>query len=336
MSKVYYYLLFLLMVPVFSVNAQVDPMRKKVSVVSYFTQNDTVEYQYATTKYMMRDTSASTVLQHIRLVVKEATPEKYKVEYSLLDIDLSQMDSTNVGKYNIEKQLLSKVAEGLKKESIVLVLDSMGHVIGFDDFKKTQKKFNRIYGDAFSALKKGATKEMKPIFETTEKMLKKTNETEQGILNQFDEIQLLFGLHGYEFEYDSLVVVKSVEESIESETRAFASYDSTDAEPNTEISDYYVYSKVSQFIPAKLAATLSMAIIGQYLNDERIVTDAVKAIKQGAKPLNVVNEYVHQYFVNGWPKQVSFIRTISSDKDEEKDVIVRKVYNLEWVKYSFH
>ena len=273
-----------------------------INVVAYFCKNDTMDYRVEELKQKIHDNDTTLnryIREDFRLIVRDSTNSGYKLEYSCLgnrEMEGDEIDFLN-------KTVLEKVAELSDKQHVIFTIDELGnlqHIENWRDIKKTMQEGIKIFCDSLYA----NTPELDSVMPRNrlEMSLNLQYSTEQSLWSAYEELQLLFAIHGNSFTIGRHETKD--DSGYPSVTNTVVSYGSYDEEDEIE-GDYYIAGKTTQTIPAEDVATLVTGQLSGLLSDE-----AVKKMKE-ANVASIVEDAqlttLEAYFLffNGWPCDMS-------------------------------
>lgn len=312
-----------------------------IHIVSYFNKGDTMTYQYTYFKQKIEGTDTTTTMQHSQefmLAVTDSTSSGYRIELTPLDFEYDyDEDSTDNGLANLAWELF-------KDMKCVFTTNEVGQVTHIENWREISKQLKTAIKSALDKTY-GADASMDSIMprKQLERMLTMHYSTEDGIKEAYEELEMLFGIHGYVYDIGEKEIDDSENgwpQHISASIGYTEPYDEDDYD-----GDYAVKTTSVTTIPAEEAMTYAMEVAGVLLNPELADTlDMVKdslldSIKsrfddEGYSVLTVtVNEF-YGYFVNGWPKMCYKQRdTAVGDNlhNIETNAIIWTSRNWDWV-----
>ena len=269
-----------------------------INVVAYFCKNDTMDYRVHELEQKIQGND-TTLLRYIsedfRLIVRDSTSSGYKMEYYSLgnrELEGEQIDFFN-------KTVLEKMGELSDKVHVIFTIDELGnlqHIENWREIKNIMRDEFKLLCDSLYA--------NTPMLDSVipryrfEMSLNQQYSTEESIMNNFDELQLLFGIHGKAF---TIGKHKTKDDSgYPSITNTIASYGSFDEEDAIE-GDYYVGGQTTLTIPAEDVATLVGGQLSGILSDDALkqMREANHNSKFEDVNLDILEAFF--FFYNGWP-----------------------------------
>ena len=269
-----------------------------INVISYFCKNDTMDYRMESVKQKIQGND--TTLRHyikedFRLIVRDSTSNGYKLEYSSLGNYEMEGDEVDV----VSKAAFEKLAELSSRQHVIFTIDELGnlqHIENWRDIKKTMQDGIQILCDSLYANNPMLDSVMpRNRFETS---LNLQYSTEQSLWNAYEELQLLFGIHGKAFTIGRHETKD--DSGYPSVTNLVVSYGSYDDEDQIE-GDYYIAAKTTQTIPAEDVVTLVKGQLSGLLSDEAVKTMQEVDLKNQLEDAQSTLLEAYFLFFNGWP-----------------------------------
>ena len=285
-----------------------------INVVAYFCKNDTMDYRVHELEQKIQGND-TTLLRYVsedfRLIVRDSTSSGYKIEYYSLgnrELEGEQIDFFN-------KTVLEKMGELSDKVHVIFTIDELGnlqHIENWREIKNIMREGFKLFCDSLYANTPMLDSVMPRI--RLEMSLSQHYSTEESIMKNFDELQLLFGIHGKAFTIGKHETKD--DSGYPSVTNTVASYGSFDEEDEIE-GDYYVGGQTTLTIPAEDVATLVGGQLSGILSD-----DALKQMQEANhdskfEDVNLTILEAFFYFYNGWPCDMSK-RTIVTTNGYER------------------
>ena len=165
-----------------------------LNVVAYFCKNDTTEYnfQHAKMKVIDNDTTMNYYCENeFRLIVRDSTSQGYKIEVQPISNYFENPEDS------ILTQLINKLANSMGDVPLIFTTDELGtiqHVENWREVRDFTRKMSKSLTDSLYALR--------PELETSvarqrlEALINMQFANEQAILNSFEELTIMFCLHG--------------------------------------------------------------------------------------------------------------------------------------------
>ncbi len=193
-----------------------------ISVIAWFCKNDTMKYRRMQSEYTLENgdtvkTKSGTV-EDFMLVVKDSTSKGYLLELIPLSVSVNDEDSADV-----TGRLVDALKEQFGDMRALVRTDEMGVVQGIENWKEIRDKMKGGIKLAMDSLY-SATPAMDSVVPRSryEALMTLAYSTEKGILSAYDELTLLFGLHGKAFDIGKTVVDETKKDSVF--TEVFAGY----------------------------------------------------------------------------------------------------------------
>lgn len=269
-----------------------------INVISYFCKNDTMDYRIEELEQKINgnDTTLNHYIREdFRLIVRDSTSNGYKLEYSSLGN--YEMEGDEVEFWN--KTVLEKVAELSSKQHVIFTIDELGnlqHIENWRDIKKTMQEGIKILCDSLYANNPKLDSVMPR--NRLEMSLNQQYSTEQNLWSAYEELQLLFGIHGKAFTIGRHETKD--DSGYPSVTNLVVSYGSYDDEDQIE-GDYYIAGKTTQTIPAEDVETLAKGRLFGLLSDEAVKVMQEVDIKSQLEDAQITILEAYFLFFNGWP-----------------------------------
>ena len=269
-----------------------------INVIAYFCKNDTMDYRVEELEQKINgnDTTLNHYIREdFRLIVRDSTSNGYKLEYSSLGN--YEMEGDEVEFWN--KTVLEKVAELSSKQHVIFTIDELGnlqHIENWRDIKKTMQEGIQILCDSLYANNPKLDSVMPR--NRLEMSLNQQYSTEQSLWNAYEELQLLFGIHGKAFTIGRHETKD--DSGYPSVTNLVVSYGSYDDEDQIE-GDYYIAGKTTQTIPAEDVETLAKGRLFGLLSDEAVKVMQEVDIKSQLEDAQITILEAYFLFFNGWP-----------------------------------
>lgn len=291
-----------------------------ISVIGWFCKNDTMKYRRTQSEYSVEN--GDTVkkkrgtVEEFMIVVKDSTEKGYVMEYVPLMVDFDKEGSDD-----FEKRMMNALVEDLGHVHAVFTTDETGSVLGIENWKEIRDKMRggiKLMMDSLYTELPG----MDSVIPRNrfEPLMTLTYSTESGVLSAYDELSVLFSLHGKIFNIGKTVVDETEKDS--SLTVVFAGYRPYDDYGFEE--DYNIGGRTVQ----KFSIDETLDMVGGALGllmDEDVSGKLSNVMKDSLKTGATVT-YLEDYniFYNGWPcmmrtqRIIDFgsRRTVKSDEIE--------------------
>lgn len=295
---------------VLTVNAQSTTLEQEsdttINVVGYFCKNDTMTFRNHQLKQKITDND--TILTYdisdeFMIVVTDSTSKGYRMEY----IPVSHV--SNVDSDTLMNGLMDELWKKSKDLHCIFTTDELGqvqHIENWREIRDMMKKAVPLVLDWFYQNKPGLDSIISR--RQFENMLLVEFSTESKIREAYDELDLLFGVHGKSFEIGQKEL-DDVENGYPQHIIAKVGY--TEQEDDNDFEgDYAVMTKSVVTIPVEDAMDLGINSASLLLKENvadslsRMKNDLVDSMKTVLKDQDVSvtqNEY-YSFFFNGWPK----------------------------------
>ena len=295
---------------VLTVNAQGVTLEQEsdstINVVGYFCKNDTMTFRNHQLKQKISDND--TILTYdisdeFMIVVTDSTSNGYRMEY----IPVSHV--SNVDSDTLMNGLMDELWKKSKDLHCIFTTDELGqvqHIENWREIRDMMKKAVPLVLDWFYQNKPGLDSIISR--RQFENMLLVEFSTESKIREAYDELDLLFGVHGKAFDIGQKEF-DDVENGYPQHIIAKVGY--TEQEDDNDIEgDYAVMTKSVVTIPVEDAMDLGINSASLLLKENvadslsKMKSDLVDSVKTVLKDRDVSvtqNEY-YGFFFNGWPK----------------------------------
>ena len=176
-----------------AVTAQQASQDSVVNVIAYFCKNDTMCYQYQ--DYKAKVENNDTIVEHymksdVQLVVVDSTAKGYLIEYSTLNTTVDYKDS-------LMTRVMQSVMEKMGDVKVLFSTDEYGtieHIKNWAEVRKFMKTATKVIFDSIYA----NIPAMSEVFprQRFEAQISSIFVNEKTFLNNCEDLQLLFLLHG--------------------------------------------------------------------------------------------------------------------------------------------
>ena len=310
-----------------NVNAQVQTAEASsadslVNVVAYFCKNDTMSYnfQHVKMKVVDNDTTVNYYTESdFCLIVRDSTSQGYKIELQPISNHYENPnDSMMTG-------LMKNLINSLGDIPLIFTTNEYGtiqHVENWREVRDFSRKVIKSIIDSVYALR--------PEMETAiacqrlEASLNMRVANEQAVLNSYEELAIMFGLHGKAFNIGKIEVDGTSAAGYPEHIATVASYGKS-SEDNGFDEDYYVNCLSETTIPAKdLGNQLvdQINLMSEHKMTEKELQDMKSTINEDAK---VSQLEAYDYFFNGWPCDMEFSKITNL-----KNVRHIEIYRIQW------
>lgn len=304
------WIFFAMLFAVLTVNAQSMTLEQEadttINVVGYFCKNDTMTFRnhQLKQKIINNDTTLTyDIAEEFMIVVTDSTSKGYRMEYIPLNYKCGmESDSLING-------VAAELWEMTKDVHCIFTTDELGqvqHIENWREIRDLMKKAVPLAVDRFYKMKPGADSIIsRPQYEN---MLLMEFSTENKIREAYDELDLLFCVHGKAFDIGQKEF-DDVENGYPQHIIAKVGY--TEQEEDGDIEgDYAVMTKSVTTIPAEDALELGINSASLLLkenmadslhNKRSELIDSMKTVMKDQDVSVTQNEY-YGFFYNGWPK----------------------------------
>ena len=285
----------------------------EVAVMGFFCKNDTMIYHQTHNKYKVHegDTAVSESYEdEFMIVVTDSTSDGYKMKYVPLGLTINEADTVTRLMSNAMSQLMQTV-------ECEFTTNEWGEFKSITNWREIRDK-----------LKKGVKATYETLYTTIpdldsivpqkslENILLLNLSTEEGIRNSYEELENLFGMHGYSYELGDKAV-DTEEEGYPLHVSTRVAYTAIEDEENDFDGDYAILTKSTMTIPVEDVIDLGFGALSMVMSD--MANDSLEAVRDQivdsmkiAKPNGaevIVKEY-YSFSFNGWPKDYYYEKTI--------------------------
>jgi len=299
-----------------------------IAVIAYFCKNDTLVYRRVQGKEKVIDNDTTImheIAEDFMIVVTDSTAKGYKMELTPLSCEVRGKE----GGY--EGRMASLMWKEIKDLRCRFTTDEYGIVQHIENWREIRDALKKCYASIFDSLyaEQSNLDSIMPR-KQFESLLLMGSSTEDGIKEQYDELEMLFGLHGNEFPMKPVVADDISEKGFPTHTTVEAFYSKPRDEYDLE-GDYVVQTRVETTLSAddvnELANSTMGAIFSAEVGDSisKYVAEGLKTAKSGLK-VNSIGQFC--FFYNGWPKLVQEVKETSLG-----DTLKRVDYDaIEWTR----
>ena len=330
MRHIYTLLLFIAVST--NISAQVQTAENSSSdsllnVVAYFCKNDTTEYnfQHAKMKVIDNDTTMNYYCENeFRLIVRDSTSQGYKIEVQPISNYFENPEDS------ILTQLINKLANSMGDVPLIFTTDELGtiqHVENWREVRDFTRKMSKSLTDSLYALR--------PELETSvarqrlEALINMQFANEQAILNSFEELTIMFCLHGKAYRIGKNETDITSNNGYPQHVTSIVSYGKSSEDFGFD-EDYFVRSLSETTVPAKdlgnqLIDQINMMSEHKMTKKERQKVES--AIDEDAK-VSLIEDY--DIFFNGWPCDMEYTKVT-----DLKNVRNIECYRIQWTKRTW-
>lgn len=291
-----------------------------ISVIGWFCKNDTMKYRRTQSQYSLENGDTvkkkANVEEEFMIVVKDSTDKGYIMELIPLTVNFDDGDSDDMS-----KRLTGALMTHLGGLNAVFTTDETGSVLGIENWKEIRDKMRggiKLVTDSLYAALPGMDSVMpRSRFEP---LMTLAYSTESGVLSAYDELSMLFSLHGKTFNIGKTVVDETKKDS--SVTVVFAGY-----RPYADYGfeeDYNIGGRTVQKFSIDETLDMVGGALGLLMDED--VSGKLSNVMKGSLKTGATVTYLEDYnmFYNGWPcmmrtqRIIDFgsRRTVKSDEIE--------------------
>lgn len=273
-----------------------------INVIGFFCKNDTMTYNSHDFKLDIQGTD--TIVKHdieeeFMITVVDSTENGYTMKLELLSCDIRTVPAP----FTVET--MNKLKELSKATPCIFHTNELGVVetiVNWRDIRDMMKKAIPMLCDEMYK-----TEGLDSIIPRRqfENMLTSQFATENVIRQGYDELSMLFGVHGQAFKND-IVEVDDVNNGFPSHTTINAFFTPQEEETDME-GDYKIVAKTVTTIPFKDAYEIGINTLGTMLSDD--ASDAIDDVsddilkEMGDKDIVITLGEQYSNFDTGWPKE---------------------------------
>ena len=298
-----------------------------IAVIAYYCLNDTMEYQRTHGKMKIIDndtTMMGEITERFMIIVTDSTDKGYVME--MIPQSCEVEDDSN----NYEMRMASVVWKHLKDLRCRFSTDELGQVQHIENWREIRDVLKKSYTEAFDSIYTTipGLDSIMPR-KQLESLILLGCSTEDGIKEQYDELDMLFGFHGKEVTMQPVESDDVSEAGFPTHSRIESFYPATEDEQDIE-GDYVIQARVDSRIEGDDVKDLISGIMGTIFTGE--VSDSVSkytniALSDSKTGITTTNLEQYCYFFNGWPKLMQKIVQINVG-----DMVRRFEYDtVEWL-----
>lgn len=282
-----------------------------ISVVGYFCKNDTMVYQRTQGKMKIvgnDTTQLGEITEKFMVAVTDSTPNGYKMEITPMSFEIKNKGN------DYKTRMAALLWDDIKDLRCRFTTDEMGSVQHIENWRELRDVLIKSYVTVLDSLYASI-----PVLDSVmprkqlESLMLLRSSTEDGIKEQYDELHMLFGLHGSEVTMEPVESDDISEAGFPTHTRIESFYSTPHDEYDID-GDYVVNARTETQLSGDdvkdlLSATLGVFLDGVVFDSVRKYTnEALASQKEGMKTTNY-EQYC--YFFNGWPKLMQKIVEIN-------------------------
>ena len=282
-----------------------------IAIVGYFSKNDTMEYQRVQGKMKIVDndtTQRGEITEKFMVVVTDSTANGYKMEIIPLSCEIKDIDN------DYQMRMASLLWNNIKGLRCRFTTDELGSVQHIENWREIRDVLKKSYVTVFDSLYASlpALDSVMPR-KQLESLTLLGCSTEDGIKEQYDELDMLLGLHGSEVTMEPVETDDISEAGYPTHTRIESFYPAPKDEYDIE-GDYVVNARTDTKLSGDDVKDLLSTTLGVFLTGE--VSDSVskytnEALTDKKEGMTTTNYEQYCYFFNGWPKLMQKIVEIN-------------------------
>ena len=310
-----------------SVSAQVQTAEASsadslINVIAYFCKNDTMGYnfQHVKMKVVDNDTTVNYYSEsEFRLIVRDSTSQGYKIELQPISHHFETPEDT------VMTQMMEKLINSLGDVPLIFTTDELGtiqHVENWREVRDFTRKASKALMDSLYALK--PEMEQAIARQRLEAALNMQFASEKAILESYEELTIMFGVHGKAFKIGKTEADVTSDQGYPQHVAYVASYGKTSEDDGFD-DDFFINSVSEITIPAKDVGNLmidQLNMMSEHKMTEEEQKVMTSAIDEDAK-VSIVEGY--DMFFNGWPCDMEY------DKITDlKNVRNMEIYRIQW------
>lgn len=282
-----------------------------IAVIGYFSKNDTMEYQRVQGKMKIVDndtTQRGEITEKFMVVVTDSTANGYKMEIIPLSCEIKDIDN------DYQMRMASLLWNNIKGLRCRFTTDELGSVQHIENWREIRDVLKKSYVTVFDSLYASlpALDSVMPR-KQLESLTLLGCSTEDGIKEQYDELDMLFGLHGSEVTMEPVETDDISEAGYPTHSRVESFYPAPKDEYDIE-GDYVVNARTDTKLSGDdvkdlLSTTLGVLLTGEVSDSvSKYTNEALTNTKEG---MTTTNYEQYCYFFNGWPKLMQKIVEIN-------------------------
>ncbi|MBO4851114.1 MAG: hypothetical protein J5529_09490 [Prevotella sp.] len=273
-----------------------------IAVIAYFCKNDTMEYQRIQGKMKIagNDTTQQyEITEKFIITVTDSTSNGYNME--IIPVSCEVDENTN----DYQTRMASLLWKEIKDLHCRFTTDEYGEVQHIENWREIRDVLKKSYVKVFDELY-ASMPQLDSIMprKQMESLVLLGCSTEDGIKEQYDELEMLFGFHGKEVTMAPVESDDLSEQGYHTHTRVESFYPAAEDEYDCE-GDYVIYSRTDTQLSADDVKHLISPTMDLLFNNE--LTDSVskymnEALTANEEGMTANNLAQYCYFFNGWPK----------------------------------
>ncbi len=296
-----------------------------IAVVSFFSKNDTVDYVSVNQKFRLKNNDTiytKDIVNRFRIVVADSTREGYLMRYIPLSYDNMRPGLV---------QLIDDYTTLPLRMECRFRINEMGAIQRIDNWMEIRDNLKASYKTILDSVYR-AQPQLEDFMprQRVENLLLLRCSTEEGILNLYTPLKMMFSLHGTEFatgEYSMDDTENGFPKHIDMTVGYTKPLKETDIE-----GDYLISAETTTDMKAEDLFDVIGAAIGMIGSDSITdqVTETYLSKQFGNMKLQGHNLEYYAYFYNGWPKLVFMEKRIKGNGE----TLAQELFHMEWS--AFH
>ena len=293
-----------------------------INVIAYFCKNDTMGYnfQHVKMKVIDNDTTINYYCENeFLLIVRDSTSQGYKIELQPVS------NHFEIPEDSVMTQMMEKLINSLGDVPLIFTTDEYGtiqHVENWREVRDFTRKMSKALTDSLYALR--------PEMETAvarqrlEASINMQFANEQAVLNAYEELAIMFGLHGKSFRIGKTEADVTSDNGYPQHVTCVASFGKSSEDDGFD-DDFYINSLSEITIPAKDVGNLlidQVNMMSEHKMTEEERQDMESSLNEDAK-VNLLEGY--DFFFNGWPCDMEY-----SKITDLKNVRNMEIYRIQW------
>lgn len=272
-----------------------------VSVIAWFNKRDTMTYWIHEGRWTYNgEDTVLTAGMHTKVMVTvtDSTEAGYRMEYRFLEF---KMDSTIEKSWMLPllKVATDKFQHELVGTSIKFRTDECGKIIKYDNLGKIKRQAKRLFP---YVIKNIPNIDSLAVIGLDLKPYLKTIDGDQLVKGYIEELEMLFGNHGSQFN------IREIRDHEDATEDQYESDSYTAVRLDRESGDYEIEVDINNYIPKEAIKNILNGLVDMFLdkgNTEDIKNDLDDGLDEHLTEDAVYNTYLRmKYFADGWPKEI--------------------------------
>ena len=292
-----------------------------LNIIAYFCKNDTLEYIHH--DFVAKVVDNDTVVDHhfiskFQLIVRDSTADGYVIESIPLETEMS------FGKDTLMTKFMQAIVDKMGDISTIFTTDEFGAIQHIKNWKEIREFMRKALKVGFDSLYANypAMKEAIPRarFEslTMQKFL-----SEKAILENCDDLQLLFSLHGKSLTIGKTETDETDENGFPSHIDLVCGYGKTDEEDGFD-DDFFVECVSKTTIPKEDVKDYTLTFFNSLIADSLSATVNENVGNVDFQDANITMYENYEYFYNGWPCDMEKSKT--TELMDHKRIEINRIY----------